>query len=84
MVVDWTSPSGSSFSSDAVPEAAGLGDGVTREEIETVSQNETQQSSRLSCKAILALFVQLFRLSVSGISMATVTFRVLSFFFVAA
>ena len=82
MVTDWASPSGSSFSSDAAPEAAGLGDGVTREEIETVSQNETQQSFRLSCKVILALFVHLSRLSVSGISWLRLhyTVRVLSFF----
>ena len=79
MVTDWASPSGSSFSSDAAPEAAGLGDGVTREEIETVSQNETQKSSRCFFKVILARLVHLFRLSVSGISMATVTLRVLSF-----
>ena len=68
MVTDWASPSGRSFSSDAAPEAAGLGDGVTREEIETVSQNETQfslpgcpvkSSWRFLCTCFVSLYLGL-------------------------
>lgn len=50
-----TSPSGSSFSSDHTPEAGGLGDSVTREEIEALKRESISTLTEVFLKKLVEI-----------------------------